>query len=250
MNLSFETQVVNTNFKAIEPFKMRDEATNSSSTLFSINSDNEDFAARQRNIFAQLNVAEVNRINEQSTAGAESDSNNSSGGEDAEPTHPTPQKSITSHFRGRKSIFKTPSLPLKKSLAASRIPDYRKNPHKWTKYSLEDVDTSERSNTAGALSFLKEIESRKAQNEMENDDGGGEKKIVFQRSVTVKNKLDDGREEEKLRFRSSKVVMPEYVVGQKIKNLKNKKKGTKANSASKELRLDHLMEEEDEDGVN
>lgn len=220
---------------------MRDEQNNSSS-LFSINSDNKDFAARQKDIFAQLNVAEMNRINDQQSKTTESESSRSYVEDKSEKT----EKTIPKQFRGQKSIFKTPSIPLRRSLAASRIPDYRKNPHKWTKYSLEDVkneDMSERSNTAAALSFLKEIESRKEQEqEMETD---GEKKIVFQKSVVIQKKLSDEKDEEKLRFRGSKVVMPEYVVGQKIKNAK-KKKSTKTASATKELKLDHLMQEEED----
>lgn len=216
--------------------KEQDNPTN----LFSINSDNQDFAARQKDVFAQLNVAEMNRINEQKSKAAESSSS-----EDIAEVNTRTQRARTKAFRGQKSIFKTPAVPLRKSLAASRIPDYRMHPHKWTRYSLEDVDTSERSNTAAAMSFLKEIESRKSEGEMETD---GEKKIVFRKSVIAKSKLEDARDEETMRFRSSKVVMPEYVVGQKIKNDK-KKRSTKNNSKSsgKELKLDHLMEDEDED---
>ena len=40
----------------------------------------------------------------------------------------------------------------------ARVPDYKKNPDKWTKYSLEDVDTmTNRQNTSAALQFLKTL---------------------------------------------------------------------------------------------
>ena len=40
----------------------------------------------------------------------------------------------------------------------ARVPDYKKNPGKWTKYSLEDVDTmTNRQNTSAALQFLKTL---------------------------------------------------------------------------------------------
>ncbi len=38
------------------------------------------------------------------------------------------------------------------------VPDFKKNPDKWTKYSLADVDNvTDRSNTAAAFQFLKTI---------------------------------------------------------------------------------------------
>lgn len=216
--------------------------------LFSINSDNVDFAARQNSIFEQLNVAELNRVNEPKPSYVESDSD-----EDSPMTNPIIQRQSKNQFFGQKNVFKTPKVPLKRALAASRIPDHLINPHKWTKYSLEDVTSehmSERANTTAALSFLKELANRKE--EAETDMGVVEKKIVFQKSVIVQNKLDDDGQEEKMRFRSTKVIMPEYVVGQKIK-FEKKKRSTKAGknvAATKLLKLDHLMEEEDDADSN
>ena len=38
------------------------------------------------------------------------------------------------------------------------VPDHKKNPNKWTKYSLADVDlVTDRGNTAAALDFLKDL---------------------------------------------------------------------------------------------
>lgn len=218
------------------------EENSSPSPLFSISSDSKDFAARQKSIFEQLNVAELNRFDEHKSKTPEP-----ARAEEASFISAKTQKSLTSQFRGQKSIFKTPAIPLRKSLASSRIPDYCVNPHKWTRYSLEDVkneDMSERSNTTAALSFLKEIERRKDKGDVKKADI--EKKIVFQKSVIVQNKLDDAQEAEKMRFRSSKVIMPEYIVGQKIKNEK-KKRSTKSKGPTRLLKLDHLMDEDEDE---
>lgn len=211
------------------------------SSLFTINSNNKEFTARHQSIFEQLNVAELNRLNDQKNRNTNTPDVRSSTAADIKT-----QKALTNQFRGQKSIFKKPAVPLRKALAARRIPDHCVNPHKWTKYSLDDVKsehTSERGNAAAAMAFLKEIESRKEKEEMDLEPA--DKKIVFQKSVIVQNKMDDDREEEKMRFRSSKVIMPEYVVGQKVKTEK-KKTSAKPSSSGKELKLAHLMEDDDD----
>lgn len=141
----------------------------------------------------------------------------------------------------------------------------QKNPHKWTKYSLEDVDTSDRSNTAAAFSFLREIESQKRDQQQHEDDGDGptefKAKVHFNRSVKLQARLEEvdkppPTEEDKPKVKGCKVVMPEYVVGQKPKKSRSGKVGGGAAAAgggsskrdrSSELKLDHLMEEEDDE---
>uniref|UniRef100_A0A1Q3FGW0 U5 small nuclear ribonucleoprotein TSSC4 n=1 Tax=Culex tarsalis TaxID=7177 RepID=A0A1Q3FGW0_CULTA len=170
-------------------------------------------------------------------------------------------------FRGKESIFKRPAAPIGKCLPMSRVPDFKKNPHKWTKYSLEDVDTSDRSNTAAAFSFLREMESKKQQEggEQTDDDGGGgrstELKVRFNRSVKLQARLEEvdrpppSTEEDKPKVKGCKVVMPEYVIGQKPKKVRAGKKvvggagggGAVKRDRSSELKLDHLMEEEEDD---
>ncbi len=52
-------------------------------------------------------------------------------------------------------------------------PDHRRNPQNWTKYSLEDVSTdqlSDRSNTAAALDFLKQLKRRKTVKKVEENE--------------------------------------------------------------------------------
>ncbi|XP_039448061.1 uncharacterized protein LOC120427270 [Culex pipiens pallens] len=166
-------------------------------------------------------------------------------------------------FRGKESIFKRPAAPIGKCLPMTRVPDFKKNPHKWTKYSLEDVDTSDRSNTAAAFSFLREIESQKRdQQQHEDDDGDGptefKSKVRFNRSVKLQARLEEvdkppPTEEDKPKVKGCKVVMPEYVIGQKPKKVRQGKIGAAAGGCSSkrdrssELKLDHLMEEEEDD---
>lgn len=138
------------------------------------------------------------------------------------------------------------------------------NPHKWKKYSLSDADISDKSNTSAAFAFLKEIEDRKsAENELDCDDQ--DDKIVFNsrkrahsgakfnKSVHLKSIVSDESTDPVIdlpKMKGSKVVMPEYVIGQK----KEKKKSIgKSNASGAEkkptemLKLNHLFEDENED---
>lgn len=146
------------------------------------------------------------------------------------------------------------------------------NPHKWKKYSLSDADTSDRTNTAAAFEFLREIEERKRNEEAAADDDSmdtsegddGNKKIVFKQrrrvdlvtkfnqSVTLKAQLGEsasGEEgTEKAVLKGSKVVMPEYVIGQKVaKEKRVNKKRTDGKVDQNKLKLKHLFDEEEED---
>lgn len=170
----------------------------------------------------------------------------------------SPQDSVRK-FRGKESIFKRPAAPISKCLPSSRLPDFKKNPQKWTKYTLEDVDTSERSNTAAAFSFLREIETQKQEQQEDDVESGGassqfRSKVKFNRSIKLKSKLEDGgdlvpSEEDKPKVKGSKVLMPEYVIGQKIKKPKAVKLGSVSSKLdrSKQLKLDHLMDDEEEE---
>lgn len=137
------------------------------------------------------------------------------------------------------------------------------NPHKWKKYSLEDADISDRSNTSAAFAFLKEIENRK-----DNDDcndgtetSSSSSKIVFnrsrnnpkyQRSAQLQRIIEtnDDDEMKKSAFKSSKVVMPEYNFGQTKKapklTTKKSKEDSKERKIEKSLHLDHLMADDED----
>lgn len=146
------------------------------------------------------------------------------------------------------------------------------NPHKWKKYSLSDADTSDRTNTAAAFEFLREIEERKRNEAVTEGDvmdtseqDGVNNKIVFKQrrradllatkfnqSVSLKARLGDTSTEdgvEKAVLKGSKVVMPEYVFGQKVaaKEKRVKKRSEAENNTHNKLKLNHLFDEEEDD---
>lgn len=156
-------------------------------------------------------------------------------------------------FRGKESIYKRPEANMRDCLRAKTIPDYITNPKKWVYYSLEDVtpeQMSEKTNTATALALMQKLEEQAAKTEMDIDsDDALFKKPIFQVSSTIKK--TGTVTEEKAVFKSNKVVMPEYVVGQKV--LKKKEKPARKETAKDtpdvkaSLALNHLFEEEDEE---
>uniref|UniRef100_A0A1L8DCM7 U5 small nuclear ribonucleoprotein TSSC4 n=2 Tax=Nyssomyia neivai TaxID=330878 RepID=A0A1L8DCM7_9DIPT len=152
-------------------------------------------------------------------------------------------------FRGRESIFKRPEAPISQCLKPRRRPDYQLNPGKWTKYSLDDVDTSEHTNTAAAFAFLAECEQRrndkKSEDEMDVDTSA--EKVVFKKSTKLRKIVEEKHDEQNPQFRASKVVMPEYVIGQTSRKERKNKNPKKSIERGKELKLDHLFDEE-EDG--
>ncbi|XP_078048090.1 uncharacterized protein LOC144475746 [Augochlora pura] len=186
------------------------------------------------------------------------------------------RKYETRRLRGKESIFKRPEGPAPR--AANRtIPDYHKNPHKWMKYSLDDVsneDMTEQSNTRAALSFLNELRARRSFEQIEDTEkmdlsefstDKEPTKIVFKSrkvkptsEVQFKKPKSDTQKifdepviidhDDKPVFRSSKIIMPEYVVGQKKtkKIKKDKPKQISKIDRLKQLKLDHLQELDEE----
>lgn len=221
---------------------------------FKLKSEDPEFKDRQKKVFDQLLVLENNR-NSVSNKNVIEENNDSKWDRRA-------QKSATRHFRGKESIFKKPQNPAPKNYI-NRIPDFKKNPHKWTKYSLEDVqDITDESNKRSAMDFLRELANRK---KLEQGYTKEEKlqelptKIVFNKHLKISEKSvkETTKESSKEQsgsvtenktiqksFNSSKLVMPEYVIGQKpIRQNKNIKR-SKAEKG-KELKLDHLMCEDE-----
>uniref|UniRef100_A0A1B6LUD1 U5 small nuclear ribonucleoprotein TSSC4 n=1 Tax=Graphocephala atropunctata TaxID=36148 RepID=A0A1B6LUD1_9HEMI len=153
----------------------------------------------------------------------------------------------TRQFRGQESIFKRPEAP-PPARFKNNTPDYQRHPQKWTKYTLSDVsqeDMSDKSNTAAAMSFLRELQAKK---EMESMDVDSEvKQITFKKPTKhVEAMVDNSAKYESPSFRSSKVVMPEYVVGEKKTSKRSTAKPSEKTDKSKEIKLDHLNEEDDE----
>lgn len=178
------------------------------------------------------------------------------------------RRAPTKQFRGKESIFKRPEMPAPRR-ARNSIADHQRNPHKWTKYSLGDVspqDMSDRTNTAAALSFLQELKARKDQNsDMDVNESSSTKPILFKPvrpksekrtsslgAVTTVTASNTSEENDRPSFRSSKLVMPEYVVGQKTTSKKklrtdaNQQEDKKKCSKQTEITLGHLMDEDDE----
>ena len=140
----------------------------------------------------------------------------------------------------------------------SFVPDFKKNPDKWTKYSLEDVgNVTERSNTAAALQFLQTIKK----NKMDVDEPVADlsQKLVFKRptkkiirpdNYTISegstSDISEPEPSAKPTFVGSKQVLPEYVVGAKLIKKKGHSKPLPSQSSkSSELKLSHLDDEEE-----
>lgn len=141
------------------------------------------------------------------------------------------------------------------------------NPHKWKRYSLGDTDISDRTNSSAAFAFLAEIEKRKdaeCQNNSDDDmiiGNNSDDKIFFNsrnrsrpsfnKSVPLKRALErNDKIEEKSSMKGSKVMMPEYVIGQKAQSKirkKTDKSTTEEDDKQNKLRLQHLFDEDEED---
>lgn len=229
----------------------------------------EDFAAfinRQRLLVDQLLIVENNHnaLVTHETDDTEKDEREGSLRDDK-------QKRETKKFRGKESIFKRPEGPAPRANFRN-IPDYHRNPHKWVKYSLDDVsseDMTERSNMQAAMSFLKELKARKEKEEVDQceEKMDIEPESDLQDSVKFKSKkrtstsqlkfrkpqtkdaAEDSKnvKDSKLVFKSSKIILPEYVVGQRPKKISKQNRPVVKVDRSKELRLDHLHEPDEEE---
>ncbi|XP_038206354.1 uncharacterized protein LOC119828305 isoform X2 [Zerene cesonia] len=158
-------------------------------------------------------------------------------------------------FRGRESIYKRQDANIRECLRAKTVPQYMKDPQNWVYYSLSDVtpdQMSESTNTATALAFIREMEERDSDKFLTVTDETGAvfKKPMFQISKTIKPNVDV---EEKVMFKSSKIIMPEYVVG--VTRNRGKKQTNKKtdkivensdNEKRAELKLNHLFDAEED----
>lgn len=234
------------------------------------------FANRQKLLFDQLSIAEnectTYERSETDDIKMEMDECNKSS-----TVRDRKRKRETKKFRGKESIFKRPEGPAPRATFRN-IPDYHRNPHKWVKYSLDDVSTedmTDRSNTQAAMSFLRELKARRKKEEVnqyeENMDVEPCKsnlqdseemrfkskkctlksQIMFKKpqSKAIKNAETVIESDDRPVFRSSKIILPEYVVGQKPKKIKRQNRPASKVDRSKELKLDHLQEPDEEEGI-
>lgn len=233
------------------------------------------FANRQKLLFDQLSIAENECIKHD-----RSETDNTKMEVDVCDKSSTlranrKRKRETNKFRGKESIFKRPEGPAPRTTFRN-IPDYHRNPHKWVKYSLDDVsseDMTDRSNTQAAMSFLRELKARRkkevdqCEEKMDVEPCKSNlqdsveiqfksKKRTLKSQIMFKKPQDKEAESSETViesddmpvFRSSKIILPEYVVGQKPKKINRKNQPVVKVDRSKELKLDHLQEpDEDED---
>lgn len=196
----------------------------------------EEFRAKRTNLFAVLDRAEK-ELDSKITKTVAADAHDILNGRPSR--RPCSSRSMTRQFRGKDSLFVKPEIPPWRIIAKHRVPDFKLHPHKWTKYSLADVnEMNDKSNAAAAFAFLKEMRTRKSS----DDDGRGgdeEKKIVFKRTA------EPEADEAKPSFRSSKLVMPEYEFGKRVLKKRTRPElKTDGAAVGKEIKLGHLMEDE------
>ncbi|EFN78167.1 uncharacterized protein LOC105188934 [Harpegnathos saltator] len=250
------------------------------STNFVLRGGDEAFANRQKLLFDQLSIAE-NKCNKHDRCEVDGDNtemhvdvdkhNRSSASKDD-----LKRRRETRKFCGKESIFKRPEGRAPRT-SFRGVPDYHKNPHKWIKYSLADVsneDMTEHSNTQAAMSFLKELKARRKKEEanelkekmdIESCDSNAQdcKETVFKHKkrkltsqiVFMKPQTKETEDSqmvaieatEKPMFRSSKIILPEYVIGQRPKKISKQNRPVIKGDRLKELRLDHLEEPDEEE---
>lgn len=212
------------------------------------------FNDRQRTLFDTLAAAE-----ESCHARKQKSRNHPMGGSDG--FHrglSRKMRSETRQFRGRKSMYLKPEDSIFQCLGVRTLPDFKKNPTKWTHYNLEDVpDVTDRSNANAAAICMREIMLTK-QNDgeaMDSDEPTDDDKVIFKVPVVPCISISQNSEKKSSTlYRSSKIILPEYVVGRREKNkLSNRDKQRDSNSKRSELKLEHLLDdddEEDEDNVS
>ena len=223
--------------------------TDSSSSSFSLKGQDEAFSTRRDSIFGNLPVVQLETSR---TIFSESQATTTSTNEEDE-------SSDISSYKGEESMFKQPMPKLKKPSykprtqsfpmrSKHRVPDHKKNPQKWTKYSLASTsDITEKSNSAAAFSFLREIEERKRKENagQEEDIGDEEGKVVFKKP---KAKIEQNQEGKT--YRDGKLVMPAFEFGAK-KGSKHKSKDSVPSTSKRQNTqaaiLSHLEEDVDDE---
>lgn len=143
------------------------------------------------------------------------------------------------------------------------VPDYKKNPQKYTHYDLSDVTAdqmSNSSNAAAAFDFLRQRRELKAAGEGNVEEPADiHKPVVFKKpkkasqSQSSEPTSDDKTEQKtssedksSASYQSGKFKMSEYVVGQDSKKSKSQKASTAPAGAADKVGLQHLFEEDED----
>jgi hypothetical protein len=83
---------------------------------------------------------------------------------------------------------------------------------------------------------------------MECEESSSSQKIVFKKSIRLKPRNDEVDPQlSAKKIQSTKIVMPEYVVGEKRQKPKKDKPKDRQPSSSANLRLSHLDEDEEDE---
>jgi len=229
------------------------------------------FADRQKLLFDQLLIAESKCNKRDSSDMNDTEMEMNEHERNLVCTDNPKQKRQTKRFRGKESIFNRPQGPAPRA-KCKVIPDYHKNPHKWVKYSLDDVsneDMTDRSNTQAAMSFLKELKERKKKEEVKQHQKMDVESCKEQQQTEFKYKQDTStsqiifkkpqitettenseviiESDDRPIFKSSKIILPEYQVGLKPKKICRRNQSVIKVDRSKELKLDHLQQLDEED---
>ncbi|XP_011050323.1 PREDICTED: uncharacterized protein LOC105143598 [Acromyrmex echinatior] len=239
------------------------------SNNFTLRGGDAAFANRQQALFDQLLIAESNCNKHDKPENMETDNMEMvERRKRPAPSDDRKQKRETKRFSGKESIFKRPEGPAPRKNFRN-IPDYHRNPHKWVKYSLDvsSEDMTEHSNTQAAMSFLRELKARRKKEEdvpLEGEEMDVEtcesnstetrfkkrsssSQITFKKPRTRETMENIAEPDDKPIFRSSKIILPEYVIGQKPKRTCKQNRPVIKVDRSKELRLDHLQEPDEEE---
>jgi Tumour suppressing sub-chromosomal transferable candidate 4 len=236
---------------------------------FSLTGGDADFANRQKSVFDQLGSISVpssttpsvtiDDFKSRRDSSSRRSSSSSSRDQDS-PRKRSRETRETKQFRGQESLFKRPEPPPPWRRGGGRMPDHKRNPQGWTRYSLGDVssdDMSDRTNTSTALSFLNELKKRKDRDEYDDEDkmDVDEKRqsLQFKRPARKQNEVEvfcpsaERSDSQGPQFRGSKRVMPEYVVGQKSgKSVKRGDVKVKKDAQNtREMKLSHLVDSEE-----
>lgn len=103
-------------------------------------------------------------------------------------------------------------------------------------------------NTTAAFNFLRELEDRKQTDSPAEE--GTSSKIVFKKSIRLKPRNEEVDPQlNSTKIQGLKVVMPEYVVGEKRQKAKKEQRSrdSKQSASSTSLRLSHLAEDEEDE---
>lgn len=217
---------------------------------FTLQCPDEAFTARRESIFGNLPVVELSHKELPSIPSSVFDTVN-----DEENS----RNDDVTIYKGEESMFKRPMPKLRKPSYQPRrnmnsnkthTPDHKKNPHRWVKYNLSSTtEVTDKSNTAAALSFLRELEERKRKLEaVEEEPTDSSGKIVFKKPKTTEEHSKKTKT-----YRDGKLCMPAFEFGsKKLKETKTKsnKDGMGASSHKKKMQrcLSHLEDEEEQDG--